>query len=84
VAKTHCVPHAVIGFFREKASGKGTKGRPELDKAIDALGTGDILVVAEWDRATLPILRGRPPTLPFAFAAAKPARVRSSMRLRSN
>jgi hypothetical protein len=27
-------------IFREKASGKSTKGRPELDKAIDALGTG--------------------------------------------
>ena len=28
------------------------KGRPELDKPIDALGTDDILIVAEWDRAT--------------------------------
>ena len=28
------------------------KGRPELEKAIDALGTGDVLVLAEWDRAT--------------------------------
>jgi|SRR5215475_14472183 len=38
--------------YREKASGKATKGRPQLEKAIDALGTGDVLVVAEWDRAT--------------------------------
>lgn len=38
--------------FREKASGKSLKGRPELEKAIDALGTGDVLVLAEWDRAT--------------------------------
>lgn len=45
-------------IFREKASGKGTKGRPELEKAIDALGTGDILVVAEWDRATRSMLDG--------------------------
>ena len=37
---------------REKASGKDTGGRPQLEKAIDALGKGDILVVAEWDRAT--------------------------------
>lgn len=39
-------------LFREKATGKSTKGRPELEKAIDALGTGDVLVIAEWDRAT--------------------------------
>ncbi len=39
-------------IYREKASGKSFKGRPQLDKAIDALGTDDILVVAEWDRAT--------------------------------
>ena len=39
-------------IFREKASGKTIKGRPELEKAIDALGTGDVLIIAEWDRAT--------------------------------
>lgn len=39
-------------IFREKASGKAIKGRPELDKAIDALGTDNVLVVAEWDRVT--------------------------------
>lgn len=39
-------------IFREKASGKSLKGRPELEKAIDNLGTGDVLVLAEWDRAT--------------------------------
>jgi len=39
-------------LFREKASGKAVRGRPQLEKAIDALGKGDILVVAEWDRAT--------------------------------
>ena len=39
-------------IFREKASGKNIKSRPELDKAIDALGTDYVLVVAEWDRAT--------------------------------
>lgn len=39
-------------IFREKASGGATKGRPELERAVDALGTGDVLVVAEWDRAT--------------------------------
>ena len=39
-------------IFREKASGKTVKGRPELEKAIDDLGTGDILILAEWDRCT--------------------------------
>jgi DNA invertase Pin-like site-specific DNA recombinase len=39
-------------IFREKASGKGVKDRPELGKAIDELGQGDCLVVAEWDCAT--------------------------------
>lgn len=38
--------------FAEKASGKYVKGRPELERAIDALGSGDVLVLAEWDRAT--------------------------------
>lgn len=39
-------------IFSEKASGKSTHNRPELEKAINALGTGDVLLVAEWDRAT--------------------------------
>lgn len=45
-------------IFREKASGKDTKGRPRLEKAIDALGTGDVLIVAEWDRATRSMIDG--------------------------
>src|SRR3954469_3865828 len=45
-------------IYREKASGKDTKGRPQLEKAIDALGTHDVLVVAEWDRATRSMLDG--------------------------
>jgi len=39
-------------IFREKASAKSIKGRPELERAIDALGTDDVLIIAEWDRAT--------------------------------
>lgn len=39
-------------IYAEKASGKDVKGRPELETAIDTLGTGDVLVLAEWDRAT--------------------------------
>jgi DNA invertase Pin-like site-specific DNA recombinase len=44
--------------YREKASGKAVKGRPQLEKAIDALGRGDVLVVAEWDRATRSMMAG--------------------------
>ena len=39
-------------------SGRSVKNRPELEKAIDQLGTGDKLVVAEWDRATRSIMDG--------------------------
>jgi DNA invertase Pin-like site-specific DNA recombinase len=45
-------------IFREKASGKSVKGRPELEKALDELGKGDCLVVAEWDRATRSMFDG--------------------------
>jgi len=34
------------------------KGRPQLEKAIDALGTDDVLVIAEWDRATRSMMDG--------------------------
>ena len=44
--------------FREKASGKDIKNRPQLEKAIDQLGKGDVLVVAEWDRATRSMFDG--------------------------
>jgi DNA invertase Pin-like site-specific DNA recombinase len=45
-------------IFREKASGKAPNGRPELEKAIDELGTGDVPVLAEWDRATRSMFGG--------------------------
>ena len=45
-------------IFAEKASGKDVKGRPELEKAIDTLGKGDVLVLAEWDRATRSMFDG--------------------------
>jgi DNA invertase Pin-like site-specific DNA recombinase len=45
-------------LFTEKASGKSTKDRPQLEKAIDLLGRGDTLVVAEWDRATRSMMDG--------------------------
>ncbi len=45
-------------IFREVASGRTIKGRPQLERAIDALGAGDILVIAEWDRATRSMMDG--------------------------
>ena len=32
-------------IFREKASGKSMRGRPELEKALDTLGTNDVLII---------------------------------------
>lgn len=48
----------VDNIFREKISGKSISNRPELEKAIDALGHGDVLVVAEWNRATRSLIDG--------------------------
>ena len=45
-------------IFQEKASGKSIKNRPEHEKAISALGTGDVLVLAEWDRCTRSMIDG--------------------------
>jgi DNA invertase Pin-like site-specific DNA recombinase len=45
-------------IFREKATATTVKGRPQLEKAIDALGTGDVFVIAEWDRATRSMMDG--------------------------
>lgn len=39
-------------IFSEKVSGKSLRGRPKLEAAIAMLQEGDVLVVAEWDRAT--------------------------------
>jgi DNA invertase Pin-like site-specific DNA recombinase len=45
-------------IFREKASGRDMQNRPELAKAIDALPTKGVLVLAEWDRATRSLIDG--------------------------
>ena len=45
-------------IFREVASGRTVKGRPQLERAIDALGAGDVLIIAEWDRATRSMMDG--------------------------
>ena len=44
--------------FREKLSGREGMKRPQLERAIEALGKGDVLVLAEWDRATRSMLDG--------------------------
>ena len=45
-------------IFREKLSGREGVKRPQLEKAIEALGPGDVLVLAEWDRATRSMMDG--------------------------
>jgi DNA invertase Pin-like site-specific DNA recombinase len=45
-------------IFAEKASGKAVQGRPQLERAIDALGTDDVLVLSEWDRCTRSMMDG--------------------------
>ncbi len=45
-------------IYREKQSGKTTKNRPQLARALAALGKGDILILAEWDRATRSMVDG--------------------------
>ena len=45
-------------IYREKQTGKAMRDRPQLEKAIDALGNDDVLVVAEWDRATRSMMDG--------------------------
>jgi DNA invertase Pin-like site-specific DNA recombinase len=44
--------------FKEKQSGRDGVRRPELEKAIEALGPNDVLILAEWDRATRSMLDG--------------------------
>ena len=39
-------------IFADKATGASLKGRPQLTRAVKSLGIGDVLVLAEWDRAT--------------------------------
>ena len=44
--------------FKEKEFGREGVRRPELERAIEALGPGDVLVLAEWDRATRSMMDG--------------------------
>jgi DNA invertase Pin-like site-specific DNA recombinase len=48
----------VVLHLPGKASGRNIKNRPQLERAIDALGKGDILVLPEWDRAARSMLDG--------------------------
>lgn len=45
-------------IFKEKESGREGVKRRELERAIATLSEGDILVLAEWDRATRSMLDG--------------------------
>ena len=44
--------------FKEKESGREGVRRPELERAIETLGPRDVLVLAEWDRATRSMMDG--------------------------
>ena len=44
--------------FKEKQSGRDGVRRLQLEKAIEALGPSDVLILAEWDRATRSMLDG--------------------------
>ena len=44
--------------FKEKEFGREGVQRPELERAIEVLGQGDVLVLAEWDRATRSMMDG--------------------------
>jgi DNA invertase Pin-like site-specific DNA recombinase len=50
--------HGCDEIVKEKASGKTTRNRPQLDRALSRLGNDDVFVVAEWDRATRSIMDG--------------------------
>ena len=45
-------------IYVEKQSGASTHNRPELEKAIKSLKPKDVLVLAEWDRATRSMMDG--------------------------
>jgi DNA invertase Pin-like site-specific DNA recombinase len=45
-------------MFKEKESGREGVRRPEPERAIEALGPRDVLVLAEWNRATRSMLDG--------------------------
>jgi DNA invertase Pin-like site-specific DNA recombinase len=50
--------HGCDEIFKEKSSGKTTRNRPQLDRALARLGKDDVFVVAEWDRATRSMMDG--------------------------
>jgi DNA invertase Pin-like site-specific DNA recombinase len=45
-------------IFKEKESGREGIRRAELERAIESLGPYDVLVLAEWDRATRSMMDG--------------------------
>ena len=45
-----CARKSCSKIYREKASGKDMRNRPEFEKGIDALPTKGVLLLAEWER----------------------------------
>ncbi|MEM6899711.1 MAG: recombinase family protein [Pseudomonadota bacterium] len=45
-------------IFREKAKVKTVKGRTQLEKDIDVLGTDDVFFITAWDRASRSMVDG--------------------------
>jgi DNA invertase Pin-like site-specific DNA recombinase len=55
---TALADHGCEEIFKEKASAKTTRNRPQLERALARLGPDDVFVVAEWDRATRSMMDG--------------------------
>lgn len=45
-------------IYREKESGKDIRNQPELGKAVDALPSKEVVMIAEWDRCTRSLMDG--------------------------
>lgn len=52
------IAEGVERILREKATVKSVKDRPQLENAVDALGIGDVFVIAERDRVTRSMMDG--------------------------
>ena len=52
-----CAKRRIAGGLQREVVGSGGR-EARLDRAIEALGRGDVLVLAEWDRATRSMMDG--------------------------
>ena len=53
-----CARSGAIRCLRRKPPARAPAAGHNIEKALDQLGTGDVLVVAEWDRATRSMIDG--------------------------